>query len=290
MPLLADLPGDPLLLNAAVYNLRSRRARSSSGSPASTPPRPAPRPIPSSQSPSPLALRRGRSAARNSSQSSTAAASHGDLLPVIASSPTPLRRSPRVPVRGHSVFQPYPPGLVGAAANRQNAARNAARRARRVAADDLEVEAYRRRHTAVPSVVLRVRAPPPPDHGSRVERVVALTVDNILCTEVKPPAITTTRSHQTCGICLHIKSHPVSYRCGHSHCYRCVRVWLESDFRCPTCRTTMHMAPCRHYGEEDGIQLDHPTFVDRSVVDYSWAGLRFPKARKVPLVVDDEDL
>ncbi|KAJ7604863.1 hypothetical protein DFH06DRAFT_1348994 [Mycena polygramma] len=126
----------------------------------------------------------------------------------------------------------------------------------------------------------------PPDPGFCQERDEPLTDISLLRSDVHPPNMTTTRAHQACGICLHIKSHPVSYRCGHSHCYRCIRVWLEKKWTCPTCRAVMHVEPYRHYGEEDGILLDHPTFVDRSVVDYSWDGLRFPKAPKVRVPIE----
>ncbi|KAJ7025049.1 hypothetical protein C8F04DRAFT_1301189 [Mycena alexandri] len=130
---------------------------------------------------------------------------------------------------------------------------------------------------AVPRIRRRQSvAPAPPAPGWRQPRKVPLTVDSVLLSDIKPPTMTTLRSHQSCGICLHIKSHPVSYRCGHSHCYRCIRVWLESQWTCPTCRTTMTEEPFRHYAEEEGLAADHPSFRDRSCVDYKWTGLRFP--------------
>ncbi|KAJ7483691.1 hypothetical protein B0H11DRAFT_1914574 [Mycena galericulata] len=54
---------------------------------------------------------------------------------------------------------------------------------------------------------------------------------------------------------------------------------------CPECRTVMNDTPCRNYSEEAGIILDHPEWHDRSRVDYSWEGLRFPKVR---ILSDDE--
>ncbi|KAJ6537125.1 hypothetical protein B0H19DRAFT_1079500 [Mycena capillaripes] len=44
--------------------------------------------------------------------------------------------------------------------------------------------------------------------------------------------------HQ-CTICLSLKSHPVSYLCGHGHCYACIRLWLESEWNCPDCRASI---------------------------------------------------
>ncbi|KAJ7983076.1 hypothetical protein DFH06DRAFT_1318535 [Mycena polygramma] len=203
----------------------------------------------------------------------------------------PRRRTRKVP----SGSQPYPPGLLGDSALEGNdrQARQLARREARIASEIEARELRAMRTRSMPQVVIpssaatRIRPPPPPpDPGYRQERDEALTADSLLLNGVRPPTMTTTRTHQSCGICLHIKSHPVSYRCGHSHCYRCIRVWLEKKWTCPTCRDVMRVAPYRHYGEEDGLLLDHPTFIDRSVVDYSWDGLRFPKAPKVKVPIE----
>ncbi|KAJ7454343.1 hypothetical protein B0H11DRAFT_2244998 [Mycena galericulata] len=83
-------------------------------------------------------------------------------------------------------------------------------------------------------------------------------------------------------------SHPVSYLCGHSHCYACIRVWLEKRWTCPECVTPMHRAPFRHYGEEAYIADAYPEWKDGSEVNYSFEGLVFPK-RPRRVVVDISD-
>ncbi|KAJ6547928.1 hypothetical protein DFH09DRAFT_1087397 [Mycena vulgaris] len=82
------------------------------------------------------------------------------------------------------------------------------------------------------------------------------------------------KDHHKCGICHAVKSHPVFYLCGHSHCYVCIRLWLEREWTCPHCVTTMERAPFRHYGEEAAIAAEYPDWNDESHVDYSVDGCR----------------
>ncbi|KAJ7440407.1 hypothetical protein B0H11DRAFT_2253026 [Mycena galericulata] len=124
--------------------------------------------------------------------------------------------------------------------------------------------------------------------GWRAPREERLTRNDLLLNGVAPTTMETNRSHQRCGICLHVKSHPVSYTCGHSHCYCCIRLWLEERWVCPTCVTVMNMAPHRNYEEEAGIASDFPDWVDDSEVDYSWNGLNFPKRRMI-IAPDSDD-
>ncbi|KAJ7429983.1 hypothetical protein B0H11DRAFT_1931049 [Mycena galericulata] len=124
--------------------------------------------------------------------------------------------------------------------------------------------------------------------GWRAPRDEELTRNDLLLNGVAPTPRETDRSHQRCGICLHVKSHPVSYICGHSHCYTCVRLWLEQRWVCPTCVTVMNRAPHRNYEEEAGIAMDFPDWVDQSVVDYNWDGLNFPK-RQLIIAPDTDD-
>ncbi|KAJ6453453.1 hypothetical protein DFH09DRAFT_1117329, partial [Mycena vulgaris] len=65
--------------------------------------------------------------------------------------------------------------------------------------------------------------------------------------------------------------------CGHSHCYRCIRVSLEYRWSCPSCRSTITSPPFRNYDLEAGIAHDFPDWRDLSQVDYSWEGLVFPR-------------
>ncbi|KAJ7779471.1 hypothetical protein DFH07DRAFT_765756 [Mycena maculata] len=93
-----------------------------------------------------------------------------------------------------------------------------------------------------------------------------------------PPAVDNVVDDHTCNICMCLKSHPVSYMCGHGHCYACIRLWLEYDRRCPECRTPMACKPFRVFAEEKSIARAHGNW-DTSRVDYNWDGLVFPSLR-----------
>ncbi|KAJ7446785.1 hypothetical protein FB451DRAFT_1412194 [Mycena latifolia] len=107
-------------------------------------------------------------------------------------------------------------------------------------------------------------------------------------TATRPPEVESPKKHHLCGICRGVKSHPVSYECGHSHCYVCICLWLEESWKCPTCRKVMTAEPFRHYGEEDCLVDAYPDRGDKSEVDYSWDGLRFPKRTRVVEVTDSD--
>ncbi|KAJ7808073.1 hypothetical protein B0H14DRAFT_2609189 [Mycena olivaceomarginata] len=122
--------------------------------------------------------------------------------------------------------------------------------------------------------------------GVHTRRVHPLIANDLYEGTTRPDALTNEHMYQQCGICLHIKSHPVSYRCGHSNCYVCIRLWLENDWRCPECLTVMCERPFRHYAEEQTLTESFPTW-DQSKVKYSWEGLRFPLCVEAE---DDDDL
>ncbi|KAJ7607457.1 hypothetical protein DFH06DRAFT_1347497 [Mycena polygramma] len=162
-------------------------------------------------------------AARQNTGPATTAGPRRQIVPGIIQGPRTRSQGPpslirqdipRIRTRPAPVAQTFPPGVLGDAALRR-ARMNAPIRRRPV--------------------------------GWRMPRAQPLTVNNLLRNGIAPPVKTTTRKHQSCGICLHIKSHPVVYTCGHSHCYTCIRLWLEKDFRCPTCRTRISAPPIRVY-------------------------------------------
>jgi hypothetical protein len=66
------------------------------------------------------------------------------------------------------------------------------------------------------------------------------------------------------------------YMCGHSHCYACIRRWLEYKWTCPTCRAGIICSPFPNEAKAEAIARDHPEWVDLSTVTYSFKGLRFP--------------
>ncbi|KAJ7083934.1 hypothetical protein B0H15DRAFT_951688 [Mycena belliarum] len=115
--------------------------------------------------------------------------------------------------------------------------------------------------------------------GGREWRSQALTEKELYLTDARPPeqlAIPGKEYHE-CGICRLVKSHPVSYRCGHSHCYACIRMWLERKWTCPQCVRIMYEEPTRHYGEEGSIAAEYPDWANTSKVSYSFLGLTFPR-------------
>ncbi|KAJ7130746.1 hypothetical protein C8R43DRAFT_1133836 [Mycena crocata] len=90
--------------------------------------------------------------------------------------------------------------------------------------------------------------------GARNDRVSPLLVEDLWDSPHGPPYVAGSVSEEfQCGICLQLKSHPVSYTCGHSHCYSCIRVWLEEQWSCPDCRAIITVAPFRVYAEERHI-------------------------------------
>ncbi|KAK7050390.1 hypothetical protein R3P38DRAFT_3173739 [Favolaschia claudopus] len=131
--------------------------------------------------------------------------------------------------------------------------------------------------------------PPPPFEGYRVPRLHPLTERSLYNDAARPPILASPKPHHVCGICLSVKSHPVSYPCGHGHCYVCIRLWLEKAWTCPQCTQQMYMPPFRHYGEEDSITFDYPFWVDDSRVSYSFDGLDFPAAPPRRIVLDLTD-
>ncbi|KAJ7512303.1 hypothetical protein B0H11DRAFT_2214107 [Mycena galericulata] len=118
--------------------------------------------------------------------------------------------------------------------------------------------------------------------GRRTEREEPLTREQLWVNGAGPPDLTTTLDHRECSVCHQVKSHPVSYECGHSHCYVCVRVWLEHQWTCPLCTQVMWAPPFRNYVEEAGLAYDFPDWVDTSIVTYSWDGLTFPCRPIIP--------
>ncbi|KAJ7136481.1 hypothetical protein C8R43DRAFT_1132383 [Mycena crocata] len=98
-----------------------------------------------------------------------------------------------------------------------------------------------------------------------------LTVDDLYLTDARPPIIEPAKPYHKCAICWGLKSHPVS------HCYVCIRLWLEKKPTCPECTAVMQLHPIRQYPEEQGLLWDHGEW-DASKVGYSWDGVDFPVA------------
>ncbi|KAF8145910.1 hypothetical protein K438DRAFT_1991379 [Mycena galopus ATCC 62051] len=91
-----------------------------------------------------------------------------------------------------------------------------------------------------------------------------------------PLPLAAAHDFQRCSLCENVKAHPVSYLCGHSHCYACIRLWLENEWFCPICEQIMDRAPQRHFAEEAALLANFPAWAHSTSVVYSWAGLTFP--------------
>ncbi|KAJ7483686.1 hypothetical protein B0H11DRAFT_1914569 [Mycena galericulata] len=150
------------------------------------------------------------------------------------------------------------------------------RRARE-ARDQRERLAYTALHPHVPVARARIgtrmrrRLAAEGDTGTRAVRDHPLTEQDLYLDAARPELLEARQPHHKCGICFAVKSHPVSYKCGHSHCYACIRIWLEKRWTCPDCVTVMTCAPFRHFGEENGLAADYPGRQDQSRVSYSFA-------------------
>ncbi|KAF8172211.1 hypothetical protein K438DRAFT_1981659 [Mycena galopus ATCC 62051] len=119
------------------------------------------------------------------------------------------------------------------------------------------------------------------DHrGRRDARADALTEVDLYITNHRPDFIDHPRLHHVCYWCLNAKSHPVILVCGHSACYVCVRLWLETEWDCAQCGELITRPPAPHYDEKVEIEGDYPGW-DLSALQYAWDGLKFPRT---PLV------
>ncbi|KAJ7149497.1 hypothetical protein C8R43DRAFT_1128489 [Mycena crocata] len=137
-----------------------------------------------------------------------------------------------------------------------------------------------------PSATRVVRRYPDPRAGMRLQRAIELTHSELWAEGSGPEEQVAKKPHHRCSICHMTKSNPVSYICGHGHCYVCIRLWLERDWKCPDCATPMYRAPFRNYAEEDFLAELYPEWKDCKLVAYNWDGLVFPKPPKQVVVPD----
>jgi hypothetical protein len=113
-------------------------------------------------------------------------------------------------------------------------------------------------------------------------------------TAAGPPPVVAVEDHHKFCICLHLKSHPVTFvdlfpvvlftrlilffraGCGHSYCYTCIHMSLEFKWECPSCRAIMTQPPIRAFAEDDNMRSTYGAW-DTTQVDYGWEGLIFPE-------------
>ncbi|KAJ7471734.1 hypothetical protein FB451DRAFT_1399051 [Mycena latifolia] len=110
-----------------------------------------------------------------------------------------------------------------------------------------------RSHASGPSIA---------ETGRCDEREDPLTKEDLWETAARPPPLSGlgVKEYHKCGICFAVKSHPVSYECGHSDCYVCIRVLLEHQWTCPQpdCQKVMNRPLTQQFAEEASISHDYP--------------------------------
>ncbi|KAJ6509361.1 hypothetical protein C8R47DRAFT_1208545 [Mycena vitilis] len=123
-----------------------------------------------------------------------------------------------------------------------------------------------------------------PVNGARIPRFPPLTPERLWRTADRPTVVRALHTDDLCSICVSVKSHPVWAACGHGYCYVCIRTSLETTWECPTrgCEHTIYRPPVRKSEEEEKLAALYPTREDKSVVDYSWSGLLFPRLPSSP--------
>ncbi|KAJ6556338.1 hypothetical protein B0H19DRAFT_1262410 [Mycena capillaripes] len=121
--------------------------------------------------------------------------------------------------------------------------------------------------------------------GRRVAHETPLTKDDLYLDDLRPLMVTYPKILHTCSLCLGLKSHPVVYICGHSHCFVCTRISLETSWACKSCGKTITRRPVPHEEEEASIARDFFAGWDESRVTYNWKGLSFPR----PTYHDDSE-
>ncbi|KAJ6493508.1 hypothetical protein C8R47DRAFT_1213796 [Mycena vitilis] len=123
------------------------------------------------------------------------------------------------------------------------------------------------------SAATSVRRP----NGWRRPRPTPLLPSDLYTTEARPPLVTPSKEEFKCVLCDQIKSNPVRSKCGHTHCYVCIRIHVETSWNCPSCDVIMTRAPKRDTDDELWIQLNHTSWIDQSRVLGTWDGLLFPQ-------------
>ncbi|KAJ7779985.1 hypothetical protein B0H16DRAFT_1448413 [Mycena metata] len=127
--------------------------------------------------------------------------------------------------------------------------------------------------------------------GHHESRMIPLAREDLYVDGRLPARCGPSRRSQRCSLCKEAKAHPISYLCGHSHCYACVRLWLEFDWKYPvaSCGRIMTHPPHRHVAEEESLAEDFPVWVKSTGVTYSWDGLTFPQAESSIVEVSGDD-
>jgi hypothetical protein len=81
-----------------------------------------------------------------------------------------------------------------------------------------------------------------------------------------------TRSH-------HLTDFRTRLSCGHSACFVCVRLLLETQWGCDECGQVVTRRPQLDVEEVATIERAYPGW-DQSKIAFGWEGLSFPAARR----------
>ncbi|KAJ7678869.1 hypothetical protein DFH06DRAFT_1120681 [Mycena polygramma] len=123
------------------------------------------------------------------------------------------------------------------------------------------------------SAATTVRRP----NGWRRPRPTPLLPSDLYTTEARPPLLTPSEEEFKCIMCDQMKSNPFRTKCGHTHCYVCLRIHVETSWKCPSCDVIITRAPKRDTEAELWIQINHASWIDQSRVVGTWDGLLFPQ-------------
>ncbi|KAJ7187561.1 hypothetical protein GGX14DRAFT_580984 [Mycena pura] len=106
-----------------------------------------------------------------------------------------------------------------------------------------------------------------PRWGRRQARNEPLTENELYLDDARPALILRPRLEHICILCHNAKSHPVLLTCGHSHCYVCIHMLLETQWACPECEKDVTGRSVPHDVEAAAIEHDNPGW-DNSRVAY----------------------
>ncbi|KAJ7336972.1 hypothetical protein DFH08DRAFT_964928 [Mycena albidolilacea] len=164
--------------------------------------------------------------------------------------------------------------LIARGRSERKKARSILRREQKEAQDRANYEAWRLAHPPPPPTLRIVHR-----RGKCTARQEPLEEDDLYLDDARPGDISLPELEHTCRLCLNAKSHPVKLSCGHSACFVCVRLLLETQWGCDECGQVVTRRPQLDVEEVATIERAYPGW-DQSKIAFGWEGLSFPAARR----------
>ncbi|KAJ7838503.1 hypothetical protein B0H14DRAFT_3459339 [Mycena olivaceomarginata] len=93
-----------------------------------------------------------------------------------------------------------------------------------------------------------------------------LEEDDLYLDDARPGDISLPELEHTCRLCLNAKSHPVKLSCGHSACFVCVRLLLETQWGCDECGQVVTRRPQLDVEEVATIERAYPGWDQSKIV------------------------